>query len=264
MKKLGIVVPAHNEEKRIERTLKDYSKYFEEERRNKSLDYKLLIVINKTTDKTKDIVLRYKKKNSRIDFLDLSRGGKGNAVIQGFKRFLEDSSYDFIGFVDADMSTGPKELHRLVLVLEKKSRKIDGIIASRYLKGAKVKPKPTFARIISSRLFNSAIRSILLMPYKDTQCGAKIFTKRSLNKVINSIGMTYWAFDLDLLYNLRKKGFKIREEPTLWSDREYSKINFLRSGPWMMLAVIRLRILNSPLRRGIRIYDTFIKYMPKF
>jgi len=55
-----------------------------------------------------------------------------------------------------------------------------------------------------------------------------------------------------------KKGFRIVSNPTIWVDREYSKINFWSSGPWMILGVIRLRLLNSPLKSFLRIYDKLL------
>ena len=76
------------------------------------------------------------------------------------------------------------------------------------------------------------------------------------------MGMTQWAFDIELLYLLRNQGFKVKEFPSVWSDKEYSTINFMKAGPWMALAVIRLRILNSPFKSFIRIYDKLISVAP--
>ena len=96
------------------------------------------------------------------------------------------------------------------------------------------------------------------MPYRDTQCGAKLFKRAAIAKALPELNMTKWAFDLDLIYSLRRKGYKIREAQTIWRDREYSKINFMKSGPMMALAVFRLRLLNSPFKDFIRIYDKLI------
>ena len=101
------------------------------------------------------------------------------------------------------------------------------------------------------------------MPFRDTQCGAKIFRRQTLEKTINELGMTKWAFDVELLFKIYNKGFKIREFPTVWSDKQYSKINFAKAGPWMALGIIRLRIINSFLRSFIRIYDKLISFVPK-
>ena len=104
-------------------------------------------------------------------------------------------------------------------------------------------------------MFNIAIKALLFLPYNDTQCGAKIFRKKAISKVLPLLTLSQWAFDVDLLYNLKNAGFTIKEHPTVWSDRQYSKINFLKSGPMMFLGVVRLRIINSPFKSIIRVYD---------
>ena len=254
--KLSIVIPAYNEEKRIGATLKSYSNEFETLRKKKILDYRILVVINNTNDRTEDIVKSFRKKNTRIKYLNLKEGGKGHAIIQGFKHELNSDS-DLIGFVDADMSTLPREYFRLASKIEH----YDGIIASRYHKKSIVNPKPTLKRIIASRIYNLLIRTLFIFSYRDTQCGAKIFKKYALERVIGSFITTRWAFDADLLFNLKKQGYKIKEVPTVWSEKGYSKINFLRAGPLMALSMIRLRLLNSPFVFIVDFYNKLPNWM---
>jgi hypothetical protein len=99
------------------------------------------------------------------------------------------------------------------------------------------------------------------MPYHDTQCGAKIFKRKAIEKTCNEFGITQWAFDIDLLYKIRRAGFDVREFPTVWSDKQYSKINFMKAGPRMAMAIIRLRLINSKLKFLIRGYDILPKWM---
>jgi len=249
--KISIIIPAHDEEKRIGGTLKAYSDYFESLRKKGILNYELLIVINNTKDKTETIVLKFQKRNKNIKYLNFKQSGKGFAIIEGFKEALKDKSNGLIGFVDADNATSPEFYYDLI----KNIGNSDGIMASRYLRNSIVMPKQSFKRIVVSRIFNFLIRILFLMPYADTQCGAKIFRKEAVGRIINKIGITRWAFDIDLLYQLRKENFKIREFPTVWSDKEYSKLNVKKAGVGMVLAVIRLRLLNSPMKDFVRFYD---------
>jgi glycosyltransferase involved in cell wall biosynthesis len=247
--KVSIVIPAYNEEKRIGKTLEEYGRFFEQRKKNKELEnFEILVIINNTQDKTEAIVQEKAKKYREIKSFNFKEGGKGFAVIKGFKDALKRNN-DLIGFVDADMATSPEAYYELV----KNIGKYDGIIASRYIKGAIVKPKQSWQRIIASRVFNLLIRGLFLMPYRDTQCGAKLFKKGVIAKIVDKLIITKWAFDVDLLYRANKEGFKIREFPTNWSDKEYSKINFKRAGPKMGLAVIRLRILNSCFKGFIKL-----------
>lgn len=252
--KVSIVIPAYNEEKRISNTLESYISYFERLRKKNKLNYEILVAINKTSDRTMEIVKSFKKKNERVQYINLPKAGKGYAITEGFKILLK-KNVDYIGFVDADMATSPEAFYDLVQNIEG----YDGIMGSRYLSGAVVNPKQSLKRIVVSRIFNFAIRSLLFLPYKDTQCGAKIFKKDAIKSVLPNLTMSQWAFDIDILYNLRKLGYKVREYPTVWADKEYSKINFMKAGPKMVLAVIRLRILNSPLRDLMRAYVVFRK-----
>ena len=258
MEKISIVIPAYNEEKRIGKTLELYSAFFNMLKKEKNLDYELLIVINNTTDNTENIVKNAQNKNDKIIYLNLKRGGKGYAVIEGFKEALKRSS-DLIGFVDADLATSPEEYSKLIFSIGK----FDGAIADRYTKGSKVFPPATFRRLVVGRIFNFLIRSLLFLPFKDTQCGAKLFKRSALERIIPLLGMSQWAFDVDLLYNLYKNKFNIISVPTIWIDKEYSKINFIRAGPWMALGIIRLRILNSPMKNLIRIYDKLVRFIPR-
>ena len=254
--KVSIIIPAYNEEKRIDKTLSAYSKYFDNLVKKKELNYEIIVSINNTTDKTLEIVKKHKKKNKKIRYLNLKPGGKGFAVIKGFKDALKRKN-DLIGFVDADMATPPQAFHYLIKNINENS----GIIASRYHKHSVVHPKQTWKRIASSRMFNALVRIVLFLPLRDTQCGAKLFKRKALERTLRTLTMSQWAFDVDLLYNMKKLGYSIKEAPTMWSDKSDSKINFLSAGPFMALGVIRLRLINSPLKFIVKAYDKITNFL---
>ncbi|MDP4039339.1 MAG: glycosyltransferase [Candidatus Pacearchaeota archaeon] len=255
MKKIAIIIPAYNEERRIGKTLEEYSRYFEDIIKEGIIDYEILVVINNTRDGTEEIVKFFADKNNKISYINLERGGKGFAVIEGFKRALINSENYFIGFTDADMATRPDEFFKLVVACKKS----DGAIADRYGKKSKIYPKPSIKRLLAKRAFNILSRSLLLLPFKDTQCGAKVFRRDALERVIPYLSMSEWAFDVELLYHLKKNKFLVTSVPIVWIDEEYSKINFWKSGPWMALGIVRLRLLNSPMKNIIKIYDLWNK-----
>src|SRR3989344_8610006 len=196
--RISIVMPAYNEEKRIGSTLESYSKYFEKIRKKEKLDYKILVVINNTRDNTKKVVQTWVKKNKRIRYLDLEKGGKGYAVIEGFKDSL-NGKFDFIGFVDADGATPPESYYGLI----KNIHGNNGIIASRYVKGAKLYPPMNFRRSIVGKTFHAIVRALFFMPFQDTQCGAKLFDRRAAELATKKVGMTQWAFDIEMLYEMQ-------------------------------------------------------------
>lgn len=248
MEKLTIVMPAYNEEKRIAQTLEEYGKFFTNLKQKGKIDPEILIVINNTKDKTEEIVKIYQKKYKIIKYLNFKQGGKGFAIIEGFKEALKDKKTSFIGFVDADASTSPEAYYDLI----KNIKNYDAIIANRYAKDSIVKPKQSFSRIFVSRVFNILVRLLFLLPYRDTQCGAKVLTRNATEKIIDKIGITQWAFDIDLLYKLRKNNLRIKEQSTVWADKEKSTLNIKKASTQMLLAIIRLRLINSPLKRVLR------------
>ena len=125
--KLCIIIPACNEEKRIGRTLKEYCRFFSKKLKS---DFEIIVVINNTNDRTEEIVKNHRKKCRELKYLNLKQGGKGFAVIQGFKEALK-KDFDLIGFVDADMATPPRSFYDLI----ENIKDYDGVIASRYILG---------------------------------------------------------------------------------------------------------------------------------
>jgi len=158
---------------------------------------------------------------------------------------------DYIGFVDADMSTPPKAFYDLY----EKINSNDGIIASRWSKGSIVSPKQPLMRRIASRSFNLIVRILFGLKLMDTQCGAKLFTKKSIKTVVGELSTMRWAFDVDLLYQLKRHGFKVIEIPTEWHDDPNSRLNVKKASIEMFLALARLRLIYSPFKFIVRCYD---------
>jgi glycosyltransferase involved in cell wall biosynthesis len=245
-----IIIPAYNEEKRISETLSSYRDYFSKLR--KKIRVEILVVINNTTDRTEDIVRKFSKqsKSVPVKYLNLPEGGKGFAIMSGFKEALK-RKYDLIGFVDADLATPPEAFHELILGM----KGYDGVIASRWMKGSVIKARQNILRRITSRCFNFLVRSILFMRFSDTQCGAKLFRREAIRKTIGRLYITKWAFDVGLLYQMKKSGLKIKEIPTIWQEREGSKISLLKAPVQMFTAIVRIRLINSPFRFIVDSYD---------
>jgi len=241
MTKLSIIIPAYNEEKRIKNTLYEYCRYFAK----KGIEFEIVVVLNACKDDTSKIVRQCQKQFKEIKLLDFEKGGKGFAIIEGFKDALKRRN-DLIGFIDADMATCPKAFWDLIESI----RKHDGVIASRWIKGSVVKTKQTLSRRFASRIFNLIVRSLFFFQHRDTQCGAKLFKRNTLEKIVPYLKLTEWAFDVNLLYLCKKEGLRVKEIPTIWEDKSDSKIsNVPKTSLQMFLGVLRLRGINSPFVR---------------
>lgn len=246
---MSIVIPAYNEEKRIDKTLERYLIFFKTLKRNGLLDFEIIVVLNGCKDNTLFIVEGYRRYHEEMICLNFRKAGKGFAILEGFKEALKGNS-ELIGFVDADMATPPEAFYDLV----ENMGDSDGVIASRWLKESKV-TKRTLIRKITSKGFNILARTILFLKFSDTQCGAKLFKREVIEKIAREVGVTEWAFDVDLLYRIKKRGFKVKEIPTVWEDKRGSGLNLTRVPFRMFSAIIRLRLLHSPFEFIVRAYD---------
>lgn len=246
--KLSIIIPACNEEKRIGRMLERYLPYFTSAYGD---EVEFIVVINGSQDRTAEIVESYATKFPCVRYIvETEPIGKGGAIKVGFG----EARGEIIGFVDADGSTPPDAFQELV----ERIVHADVVIASRWMKGAKVSPRQPFWRRLTSRIFNTLVRLMFGLKLKDTQCGAKVIKKEAVKSVVQHLGITRWAFDVDLLFQLIRKGFKILEVPTTWSDVAGSKLNMLQAVPEMFIALVRLRLIYSPFRFIVRFYDRYI------
>lgn len=237
--KLSIVIPAHNEENRIGNTLWHYSEFYREVKRNNEITTELLVVLNGCTDNTLAVVkeMQQKCKDVAIYIVDIAQSGKGIALTEGFKNALTRDN-DLIGFVDADMATSPKSFYELV----EQRGNADGIIASRYMSGAQVTPPRPFIKRYGSKLIYEPLVWLLFgMHYYDYQCGAKLFTRAVIEKIVHDLTVQQWAFDVELLYLCKKYGFTIKEIPTIWHDQKNSKLKMIPAGFRMLYALLVVR-----------------------
>ena len=244
MQKVSIIIPAYNEEKRIGRMLEEYCKFF----RGKKEIIEILVVLNACKDDTLGVVKEFQKKFKEIKFLDFKQGGKGFAIIEGFKESLK-KDFELIGFVDADMATPPNAFYGLIRHI----KNADGIIANRWDKRSQIGPR-TFFRKILSKGGNFIVRSLFFFNHRDTQCGAKLFKKNLIAKVLPKLGASEWSFDIDLLFYARREKAKIKSIPTMWEDKRGSNINLKKTPITVLLSVIRLRLIHSPFKFIVKFY----------
>jgi len=211
-------------------------------------DYEIIVIPNNCTDNTVNLVVKLAKKHKQVVFKEFKEPiGKSGALIEGFKL----ANGDLVGFTDADNSSPPEEFDKLIANL----KNFDGVIGSRWIRGANVKLKQPLARRIASRSFNFLIRVVLNLRYRDTQCGCKLFKKRAIRDVLPHLGITKWAFDVDLLYKMKLFKSKINETPIDWVDDPRTHLNLKKAPFEMFSALIRLRLINSPFGFIVKMYD---------
>jgi glycosyltransferase involved in cell wall biosynthesis len=240
-----LLIPAYNEEQRIEPVLRDYARYFQEQYQGK---FQLVVVLNGCRDDTIGVVRRVAADFPSIDALEFPDPiGKGGALIEGLK--LAPLG-DLIGYVDADGATAPRAFHDLV----KRIGEADCVIGSRWLPGAVLHQAQAFTRRGTSRGFHILVQMLFWMNIKDTQCGAKVMRREAVEKILPSLRIADMSFDINLLYSLKHAGYRILEMPTEWTDKIGSKIhgNLGRTSVTMFLSMVRIRLIYSPFYKLLR------------
>ena len=234
---LLLLIPAYNEELRIEPVLRDYAAYFAKHFPGK---FQLIVVLNGCTDNTMGVVRSVAAEHPAISALDFAEPiGKGGALIEGLK--LAPLA-DLIGYVDADGATAPAAFHDLV----RRIPEADCVIGSRWLPGAVLHQAQTTNRQFASRMFHRIVQLLFGMNIRDTQCGAKVMRRNAVERIHSSLRIADMAFDINLLYALKRAGFRILEVPTEWTDKVGSKVVLGRTSLTMLLSAIRIWLIYSP------------------
>jgi len=217
---ISIVIPAYNEEKRIGLTLDSILSYIS---KNNNI-VEIIIILNNCTDNTIGVVYNYTLIDNRFKYIDLGfiknkkvSNTKGYAIRMG----LKESTGDCVLFMDADSSTNISELDKILPFL---NNGYDCVIGSRYLPDSVVNIKQSIYRIFASRIGNLLIRSLILPNIKDTQCGFKIFKREVINKIFNELKIDGFSFDIEILYLIKKYGFKIKETGVYWNNMNHSTV----------------------------------------
>ena len=241
---LLLLIPAYNEERRIEPVLRDYGLYFQ---KNYSGKFQLVVVLNGCRDNTLAVVQRVARDFPALGYREYPAPiGKGGALIEGLKLA---PLCEVIGYVDADGATPPHALHDLV----KRIGEADCVIGSRWLPGAVLQQEQSSKRQFASRVFHLIVEALFQMGIKDTQCGAKVMRRAAVEKVHPYLRLADLAFDVNLLVALKRAGFRILEVPTEWTDKVGSKVtaSLFRSSLTMFLSVVRVRLIYSPFYRWL-------------
>ncbi len=221
---VGVVIPCYNEEDRLSSTI--FQNFT-----HTNLGYHLCFVNDGSTDNTLAVLEELRKGNEdTISIYNCEKnGGKAEAVRQGVLHMSKDPQLDYIGYLDADLSTDFRDFDELVQTLENSDFKIvSGSRISRM--GADINKES--ARKIISMTINFIIQRILGMPFKDTQCGAKIMDREIATSMFNKKFITRWLFDVEIFMRMRKKYGKqkvqqlICEQPLKrWIHADGSKLS---------------------------------------
>ncbi len=231
---ISLVLPTYNQEEHLDRTLKMYDYFFKQ--RNE--DFELIVVCSACTDNSVGIAKHFAgewgKEHTKVIVSELNLG-KGGAVRKGF----QEAVGEWIGFLDPDSSVTPRQFKKLI----REMRVADGAIASRRLRDSRIVIKQPWWRRYWELIVNPLIRLVFSLPFRDTQCGAKLFKKKAVKEVLPLLNCTGFEFDVELLWKIKKLGFGIVEVPVIWKHRSGSRFR-LRYWPSMVWGLLKIRLLG--------------------
>ena len=242
---ISIIIPAWNEEDRLAQTLERYLPSLEA----RGDPYEVIVVVDGSSDRTAEVAGAFSHRHVRVLRFP-HKLGKGGAVFAG----LRVSRYEYVGYLDADGPITPEEMYGLVGYL----RDVDCVIASRWVRGASGRQaEPAFNRF-AGRVWNLLTRSLLFLPVRDTQAGAKFFRGQLIRSLLKSVTLTNRAFDIDVLYHVRKAGRPLREVPVRWRHDSRTRMPIARAIPVMLVSLVGLRVIHSPI--GKRVPEKVVRW----
>lgn len=228
--KFSIVIPAYNEHRRIGDTLRRILDHVHAEKWNTEI----VAVDDGSHDDTAQIIQGFASSNPEVRLVsNPGNQGKGYSVRNGMLNARGES----LLFTDADLSSPISEAPKLFAALEAGA---DVAIGSRWLDPSLQFQRQPLKRRIYSRAFNLYLRILLGLPFRDTQCGFKAFTRRAAEIIFPMQQITRWGFDPEILYIARKMKLRTVEVPVIWGHDERSTIHPLKDGLRMGTEVLRV------------------------
>ena len=208
---VSVIIPTYNERENIKELIPEIFRVFEKNRINGNL----IVVDDNSSDDTADEVKRLKERYSIILLKRESKQGIGSAYISGFKEAL-NLNPDIIFEMDADFSHDPTYIPEFIEALENS----DMVLGSRYIKGGGIRNWGLLRRIVSKGA-NFTARILLGLKVNDVTTGYRAYIREVLQGIdLDKIRSDGYAFQAEMLFKAKEKGFRVREIPIVFVDRE--------------------------------------------
>jgi dolichyl-phosphate beta-glucosyltransferase len=227
----SFIIPAYNESERLTHSLPKIFDYI----RQHQLQSEIIVVNDGSRDNTAEVVRQFMSANPDLRLVqNPGNRGKGYSVRNG----MLHAHGDRLLFTDADLSSPIHEAGKLFDALEHGA---DVAIGSRWLQAELQTERQPWYRQLYGRLFNLALRLVLGLKFRDTQCGFKAFTRSAAQSIFTRQRIERWGFDPELLFLANKFKLRTAEVPVEWAHDHRSKINPVRDGIKMGVEMLAVR-----------------------
>ncbi len=214
--RLSILIPAYNEEERIANTITETCNTMD----SLSISYEIIVINDGSDDRTFEEASKIAKTFDSVRVVHYTQnGGKGNAIKYGC-RFVTG---DFVTFLDADLELHPRQLKRFFEYMNKYHADI--VVGSKRHYLSKI-DYPAHRRLLSW-FYHLLVKMMFHIPVNDTQLGLKLFKHEIIDTVIPKILIKRYAYDVEILANANRMGFKVIEAPIeLNFKRKINRVRF--------------------------------------
>lgn len=211
--KISIIMPAYNEGVHIYQNLKETHSVLKKAK----VRFEIVLVNDGSSDNTYSESRRAAADFPNIISINIaSNGGKGNALKEGFHY----TTGDFIVFLDADLDLHPEQLHYILRIMRDEQAEV--VTGSKHHPDTKLNYPAS--RKILSKIYALILKILFNLPLRDTQTGLKVFKRDVLERVFPVVLCKRYAFDVELLANAHRLGYKVIESPVV--------LNFRREMKW--------------------------------
>lgn len=214
---LSVVVPAYNEERRLEAPLREAAAYF----RACGRRVELIAVDDGSRDGTSALVRRLGDELPELRLIRLpANRGKGFAVRTG----VVNARGRRVLFADADGATPMAEVERLDAALDAGG---DVAVGSRARQGEGVEVRARWHRRVIGRTFHLLVRTLGVRDVLDTQCGFKLFRAEAAHDLFSRMRVDRFSFDVEVLLMAQRRGWRVAEVPVNWTHQPGSRVNLV-------------------------------------
>lgn len=237
---LSVVIPCYNETENLQRgVLEEVYAFLKKQK----FTWEVIVSDDGSTDKSREIVASQIKTMKDCRLVENEHGGKPSAIWGGIKNAVGE----YVLFADMDQSTPIEEVLKLMPFF----KDFEVVIGSRGME----RENFSIVRKIGSNVFRLFRKTLMLKDINDTQCGFKALRLDVAKKIFPMLqffkkekvvsGWKVTSFDVELLFLAEKYGFKIKEIPVEWKDRDVArgkKKSYLKESKEMLMQILRVKL----------------------
>jgi len=239
---LSVIIPSYNEQKNLQRgVLNEVASYLQKQ----TYSWEVILADDGSNDGTTEKLEAFAHHHPSFRVLKNIHAGKGPTVQAG----MANAEGKWRLFCDFDQSTPLSEIEKLMAeVIEYKV-----VIGSREITGARRNKEPWY-RHLMGRGFNFLVQNLAVPGIMDTQCGFKLFSADTAEKLFNSLYVYgkaqarqdafTGAFDVELLYLAKKYQIKVKEIPVVWHHHETDRVNPIKDSVRMLNDIVKVRVAD--------------------